>query len=121
MEFYIEIYYAPQWGSSGGLLSPMVGATLYGERIPQLKEVIHAESSRFVGQDTENYAASNTYKCAEYFDEVQWSALEQWPSFRDHLVGRAVAWMGKLMPVIEKRLQRLQKGQGTKKRSTAPR
>ena len=115
IEFYVELYYAPQFGSSSGLLSPMVGVDLYGERIPQLKEVIHAESSKFVGQDTENYAASNMYRCAEYFDEVQWSDLEQWTSFRDRLVDRAVAWMDRLIPVIEKRLRRLQKGQGTKK------
>jgi hypothetical protein len=121
IEFYIEIYYAPQWGSSGGLLDTMVGVTLYGERLPQLKEVIHAESSRFVGQDTENYATSNTYKCAEYFDEVQWSDLERWQSFRDRLVDRAVAWMTALIPVIEKTLQPLQKEQRAKKRSTAPR
>jgi hypothetical protein len=121
IEFYIEIYYAPQWGSSGGLLDTMVGVTLYGGRLPQLKEVIHAESSRFVGQDTENYSTSNTYKCAEYFDEVQWSDLERWQSFRDRLVDRAVAWMTALIPVIEKTLQPLQKKQRAKKRSTAPR
>jgi hypothetical protein len=121
IEFYIEIYYAPQWGSSGGLLNTMVGVTLYGERLPQLKEVIHAESSRFVGQDTENYATSNTYKCAEYFDEVQWSDLERWQSFRDRLVDRAVAWMTALIPVVEKTLQPLQEKQRAKKRSTAPR
>jgi len=121
IEFHIEIYYAPQWGSSGGLLNTMVGVTLYGERLPQFKEVIHAESSRFVEQDTENYATSNMYKCAEYFDEVQWSDLERWPSFRDRLVERAVAWMTELIPVIEERLQPLQKKQRAKKRSTAPR
>ncbi len=121
IEFYIEIYYAPRWGSSGGLLDTMIGVTLYGERLPQLKEVIHAESSRFVGQDTENYATSNMYKCAEYFDKVQWSDLEQWQSFRDRLVERAVAWMTELIPIIEERLQPLRKKQRAKKRSTAPR
>jgi hypothetical protein len=121
IEFYIEIYYAPQWGSSGGLLDTMVGVTLYGGRLPQLKEVIHAESSRFVGQDTENYSTSNTYKCAEYFDEVQWSDLGRWQSFRDRLVDRAVAWMTKLIPVIEERLQQLEEGRRAKKRAPAPR
>ena len=99
----------------------MVGVTLYGERLPQLKEVMHAESSKLVGQDTENYAASNMYKCAEYFDEVQWSDLEQWQSFQNHLVKRTVAWMTKLIPMIEERLGQLQKGRRAKKRSTAPR
>lgn len=114
IDFYIEIYYAPQFGSSDGL-SAMVGANLYGEHIPQLKEVIHAESSKFVGQDTENYAASDRYRCAEHFDEVQWSSLEQWRSFRDCLVGRTFVWMTELIPVIEKTLQPLRKRQRAKK------
>jgi hypothetical protein len=118
IKFYIGIWYAPQDHPVDGLLRAGVGVELCSERISQLGKIVY-ECAKALGT-VQCYEEGTYYELWEEH-AVQWSDLEQWTSFRDRLVDRAVAWMTALIPVIEKTLQPLQKEQRAKKRSTAPR
>jgi hypothetical protein len=115
LEFPITIWYG---SPADGLLRASVGMALYGEHASQLAKIVY-ECAKALGT-VQCYEEGTYYELWEE-DVVQWLDLEKWPSFRDRLVERAVAWMTELIPVIEKTLQPLQKKQRAKKQSTAPR
>jgi len=88
------------------LLRASVGVEVYHARISQLAKIV-SECAKTFSAVHEFEEDAGYYLWEE--GEVQWSALEHWPSFQTHLVDRAVVWMTTLIPVIEKRLQQLQK------------
>jgi hypothetical protein len=109
LEFPITIWYG---SPADDLLRASVGMALYGEHASQLAKIVY-ECAKALGT-VQCYEEGTYYELWEE-DVVQWADLEQWPSFRDHLVERTVAWMTELIPVIEKTLQPLQKKQRAKK------
>jgi len=113
--FCITIWYG---SPADGLLRVSVEVDLYGERIPQLAKTVY-ECAKALGEVQESKEGAGYYLWEE--GVVQWSGLGRWQSFRDRLVDRAVAWMTKLIPVIEERLQQLEEGRRAKKRAPAPR
>jgi hypothetical protein len=115
LKFPITIWYD---SPADGLLRASVGVAFYCEHASQLAKIVY-EYAKALGT-VQCYEEGTYYELWEE-DVVQWSDLEQWQSFRDRLIRRTVVWMTELIPVIEERLQPLQKERRAKKRSTAPR